>query len=492
MKSNSSIRPDARTYTSLISTVARRSTRASGASDPDLAFSLLDDMINTSGIQPNGMTYCALIDVCGRCNRSDLALKGLRMMMRQKAKIQSTRIDVPGDKMHQVLANEVGAWTAAINACGKAGRIDTAIKLFHTMEKFGVKPNTITCGCLTDCLMKSQNENYLSETLKVLRYMKEENMVPSEVMYTSLIDRATILATMENERRGELVLPDFGDGMSRPLNNFNSSHEDEKESTTALDVYTELILSLTTSKNRGSDESNAPLVKVFLVFQEMKASGANPDVTCYNALLRACARAGDVIRQQDILLKLQLDGLIPNDKTWKEMLRGGAMAGRSDLVEEIWKDALVFKVDGQGERYLHKKWVPDIDAFDSLITSYLRHASTSNIDGKRRLLEKCIIVYLDIIGERSNDKELHHIDSVKLQGSPRSILLVLIASVSLEDVLHQRSDVIEDTNFSQQQVREIATGISRLGCLQGRLPKSLIDVNPSEFFRKARSWTVID
>ncbi len=51
-----------------------------------LAFNLFDEMINEYHIKPNGMTYCALIDVCGRCGRSDLALKGLRMMLREKAK----------------------------------------------------------------------------------------------------------------------------------------------------------------------------------------------------------------------------------------------------------------------------------------------------------------------------------------------------------------------------------------------------------------------
>jgi hypothetical protein len=32
--------------------------------------------VNVLKIRPNGMTYCALIDVCSRCRRSDLALKG--------------------------------------------------------------------------------------------------------------------------------------------------------------------------------------------------------------------------------------------------------------------------------------------------------------------------------------------------------------------------------------------------------------------------------
>ena len=489
MKTSSNIRPDARTYTSLISTVARRATRTSGASDPDLAFSLLNDMIHKSGITPNGMTWCALIDVCGRCNRSDLALKGLRMMIRQKARIQreeATNLHKEKNK-HQVLANEVGAWTAAINACGKAGRIDTAIKLFHSMPKFGVKPNTVTCGCLTDCLLKSKNENYLSETLAVLRYMKEENMVPSEVMYTSLIDRASMLATLENEKRGELILPDFGDGIGRPVQK-DSTDTDENETTTALDVYTELILSLTTPKDTGNNyESSELLVKVFLVFQEMKVAGADPDVTCYNALLRASARAGDVTRQQETLKRLQLDGLIPNDRTWREMLRGGTKAARSDIVENIWRQALEYQVEGHGERFLHKKWIPSIDAFDTLIASYLRHAATSELaDEKRILYEKSITAYLSVIGKQSNNMGFQHIDSEMLQGSQRSMLLILIASVSLvEDFeMQPNSNQNGEYKYDHNQIRDVAKEITRLDCLKGRLPKSSL-----ASFRKAKSWT---
>ena len=170
------------------------------------------------------------------------------------------------------------------------------------------------------------------------------------------------------------------------------------------------------------------------------------------------------------------------------MLRGGARAGRSDIVEDLWNQALDFKVEGKGERFLHKKWVPDIDAFDALITSYLRNASTANIDVKRALYEKCVTTYLDVLWERSSDKQLHHIDSAKLRDSSRSMLLVLIASVSLEAVLQQYRESMEDFKFSEQKVREIANDITSLYCLQGRLPKSFVDVNPSEYFQKARSW----
>lgn len=53
--------------------------------DPDQACALLHCMIG-DGIVPNGVTYCALIDVCGRCGRTDLALPGLPLMLEQKTK----------------------------------------------------------------------------------------------------------------------------------------------------------------------------------------------------------------------------------------------------------------------------------------------------------------------------------------------------------------------------------------------------------------------
>ncbi|KAL7554609.1 hypothetical protein ACHAWF_018103 [Thalassiosira exigua] len=189
---DASLLPDEKTYTILISTVARkrkdgrgaRDVRSGGERDPDMAFALLNRMIN-EGITPNGVTYCALIDVCSRCRRNDLALNGLRIMLKQKSKasLASRKKNVP--MYHQqVLFNEVGAWTAAINACGKTGRIDTATRLFRTMQKFGVKPNAVTCGCLSDCLLKA-NPIRITETLEVLQYMKNEGLVPGEVMYTA-------------------------------------------------------------------------------------------------------------------------------------------------------------------------------------------------------------------------------------------------------------------------------------------------------------------
>lgn len=53
---------------------------------------------------------------------------------------------------------------------------------------------------------------YVERTVLVMLYMKEESLDLNEVMYTSLMGAANMLANVEKERMGRLVLLDFGNG----------------------------------------------------------------------------------------------------------------------------------------------------------------------------------------------------------------------------------------------------------------------------------------
>jgi pentatricopeptide repeat protein len=484
MKTNTHLKPDARTYTSLISTVARRDTRASGSKDPDLAFVLFDEMTNVYNIKPNGMTYCALIDVCGRCQRSDLALKGLRMMLREKAKRQQQQQNRYNRHRHRQnhqnrnqnqnqnqrqrynnnLEQEVGAWSAAINACGKAGRLDTAIRIFHTMSTtFGVKPNIITCGCLMDCLLKSGKSDYMEEALNVLIYMKKEGIQPSEVMYTSLIASAGRLALIENKRRGELVLTDFGDRTQ------GKTGGDIRMK--ALDVYEELLLSLTSPRqpSKSNPQSRTPnasnnLVKAFLVFQEMKATGADPDIACYNALLRACAESGDIPKLRDVMRRIEADGLTPNDTTWKEFLRGAAKARQSAVAEEVWNMALLYRNVNDDNSY-NVKWVPNVESFVALLASYTLQASKENVaEVQSHLYGNVVEAYLGVV-EGKEEKGFNHIDINYLQESKRGMSMVMKAAKFLiENDFADDDDESEDYRMYEYKVREIVQDIQELDC----------------------------
>ena len=325
-----SLLPDLRTYTTLISTVARKSIdkqetrdiRSGGEKDPDMAFALLNRMKH-EGIVPNGVTYSALIDVCRRCNRVDMALNGLRSMLKQKAK---TSFDTKNTSkrpiyQHKPLQNEAGAWTATINACGKAGRTDTAIRLFRTMQKVGVKPSSWTCACLSDCLLKSTPIR-IKELEEVLQYMKGEELVPSEVMYTSLMGLALELSQKETRITK--------DGLHVQLID-NLSIDSEDTTTEATFLFKQLMRSLLIQT-----EKEDMILKVFLVFQEMKNVGILPDVAMYNSLLRACAVTGNIERAQYVLRRMEMDGIVPNRGTLKEAVTLATNARRSEFALSIW------------------------------------------------------------------------------------------------------------------------------------------------------------
>jgi pentatricopeptide repeat protein len=85
------IRLDARTSKTLIATVACKvGQTSSGMNDPSLGFRLLKEM-QSKNLRPNGLTYSALIDLCGRCSRSDLALQALRWMIDDTSNLPITK-----------------------------------------------------------------------------------------------------------------------------------------------------------------------------------------------------------------------------------------------------------------------------------------------------------------------------------------------------------------------------------------------------------------
>lgn len=234
--------PDTRTYTALIATVGRRASKTFGKYDPSLAFELLDEMIK-SGIHANGKTFSALIDACGRCRRSDLALQGLRIMVRYKKEdgIES-------------LSDEVGAWTALISACGRNGRLETAIQLFYAMPKFGVNPNTITCGALVDSLLRAGRT---AETLLVLKFMKKNRLPVTEVMYTSLLLRAEKLAHVEKGTSHRIRQAKWYQLQDEEYDGDSMENENAR----AIEIYTGLIESLS-DKDADSNCKSMLVMKV--------------------------------------------------------------------------------------------------------------------------------------------------------------------------------------------------------------------------------------
>jgi pentatricopeptide repeat protein len=456
------IRADARTYTTLIATVARKAGTASGANDPTLAFSLLQEM-QVLRIFPNGMTYSALIDVCGRCRRSDLALKGLRLMLDQKAEKGNG----------YTLSSEVGAWTAAINTCGKAGRIDTALKLFKTMPNFGAYPNTVTCGALTDCLLRNGRT---AESLNVLRYMKKNSIAPSEVMYTSLMTSAVRLAQFENEQQHIYVGSNSIKEGNFPL--------DDSGATKAVDVFTELMTSLMQTPkrrmlngsdspgfSRKTDEDSSEFFRVSLVFREMEAVGVEADLACYNALLKSCANSGDVDRASEVWNQIRTaEEMDPNDNTWKEMIRAAGKAGRIDLALSTWKSAVEDIGQNDAKSGARKRNL-SVKTLGALLAALVRGAGDEKIDRHTKLrLYQLVVKLYEAVLSGSSYLGMDLLDRKKIVQDTRVMAMFLQAAVSLEKYLRAGED---NGMMDPDQLRKLAISIVTLECFEEGLPHNL-------------------
>ncbi|GKY95968.1 hypothetical protein MPSEU_000557300 [Mayamaea pseudoterrestris] len=509
------IQPDVRSYTSLIATTAVTSNNAArlqyyqaesliaGAftterklnttsesdypQDPlSLAFALFEEM-KECNVRPNGMTYTALIDAASKARRSDLALQGLRLMLRDKKEQEKLQLNMPGGKVI-VLSNEVGAWTAAINACGKAGRWETALKLFYAMPNFGVSPNTVTCGCLTDSLLRIGRT---VETLSVLKYMKTHGIAPSEVMYTSLMMRAERLAELEQHHGNKAWATS-----SRAWQHVDTDTKDgivAAEDTTAIHVYTELMKSLVESTERGNiatptnhgrtrsiaDDSNTLLLKVFLVFQEMKSSGVQPDLASFNALLRACARVGDVNRAEKVLREILAANLVPDDTTWRQLLCATGKAGQSGLALSFWKQGVAFRKKRRVVDERSIQWTPSVESFSMLLSAHLYEASTMQDNQERaRILHQFVALYEGLLlGDESLGMDRVNLDQVL--SSQRTMLLILQGFVTLIQ--------LSTSPHESTSLRKMTSSIVQLDSLQ-KNGTFRIKRNAAEALKMARQW----
>jgi len=399
----------------------------------------------------------------------------------------------------------------------------------------------------------------MAQALEVLRYMKERGMEPSEVMYTSLMSRAGDLAKLErragsyNSKRGHKS----DGGRSQKRCGRAISDDDDDDGASAIEVYTELMgmlmndangratgmpqgkgvntranrgshrhrdtmartdgspttssssaahrnqqLSAPSSPSPASDEANILLLRVFLVFQEMTASGVRPDLTCYNALLRACARAGDVARARDVLCRMGEDRLEPDDMSWREALRGAARAGDAEAAVEFWSWALEGSSSGSdgarrnatngGEGGGGTTWRPNAEAFEALVDAHVRAAAASESrDERRRLLERVLDMYEDVMG--GVDVEgmgLTFVDPSEVRRSSRASVAVVRAAVSVEllsardaaVVTATRSPIIMDGEHGKEMSKTAATTL-RSQSSRGR--RIAVDLVSGEGARRA-------
>jgi pentatricopeptide repeat protein len=293
--------------------------------------------------------------------------------------------------------------------------------------------------------------------------MKRAGIAPNEVIYTSLMTSAERLVKMEKNR---VVLEE--------------SHVEDHGDTKAIEVYTELMKALMDTSNGDSSDSNTLLMKVFLVFQEMKTAGAQPDLACYNALLRACARAGDVDRALEVMRRLQDEGLHPNDKSWRELVRAAAKVRRSDLAEAVWSMGKNYPGRGKSKDNAISAmlWKPSVESLGDLVNAYLRESHVVEGDHeKRTLLKKIIVIYRNIM----TGSEGRIVDKADMLESQSVLLMMLQAIVALEKM--------EEVEKHKVVLKNLGRSIAALGSMERIQVGSRRENNRSlNSLRIARAW----
>jgi pentatricopeptide repeat protein len=248
----------------------------------------------------------------------------------------------------------------------------------------------------------------------------------------------------------------------------------------------------------GNRESNAQmLMKVSLVFQEMKNVGARPDIACYNCLLRAAARAGDINRAQSVLRRLQEDSLEPNDTSWRQLIRAAGNAKRCDVAISTWKSAMNYSHDIKGHlgsdhsQFSSSQWAPSTESFSTLVSTFIRRAADPSLgtSEKRQLYERVISMYERILsGNKDDELGLHRLDANQLLQSPRTMLLILQAVVFLEQLPRKNNSSFSNAVSATIKLRRLAAQILELESLQNITRDQHITRRAFRSLRIAQTW----
>ncbi|XP_078436945.1 uncharacterized protein LOC144707612 [Wolffia australiana] len=240
-----------------------------------------------------------------------------------------------------------------------SGRWAEAVEIFHKMEEFGVKKDTLALNSLLDTLCKERSvmrardvffavrENIppdaktfnilihgwckarkIEEALWTIRIMRDSGFVPCVVSYTPLIEAHCL---DKNFKAAEEILREMkASGCSPNVVTYTilmHSLGKAKETGEAMRVFEEM-------KREGClpDPSfynsliyilcQGGLLKDALsVYHDMKGRGCPPDVNTYNTLISAACASSQEVMALTLLLKMGDDSCMPGVKTYIPVLK---------------------------------------------------------------------------------------------------------------------------------------------------------------------------
>ncbi|MBW8831171.1 MAG: hypothetical protein JF606_17460 [Burkholderiales bacterium] len=130
------------------------------------AFACVKAMVEQAGVDPDVITYNALISACEKAGKVERALEIFE-----------------GMRAAGIIPNVI-TYSALISACEKAGKVKTALKFFDGMRAAGIIPNVITYSALISACEKAGQAEL---ALKIFDDMRAAGIIPNVITYNALI-----------------------------------------------------------------------------------------------------------------------------------------------------------------------------------------------------------------------------------------------------------------------------------------------------------------
>jgi pentatricopeptide repeat protein len=244
-----------------------------------------------------------------------------------------------------------------------------------------------------------------------------------------------------------------------------------------------------TGKGKNKVDPNE-LFRVSLVFQEMKSAGVEPDLACYNVMLTACAKSGDVDRAMEVLDQIRAsDEMEPNEMTWDSIIRAAGKAGRSDVALAMWKNSVEDHLVGRKDdrRSSRRRHLND-QSLAALISALIQNAEEGNMDRLTEVrLYQLVVKIWESIASKSEFLGMNLVNKERILENTRIMGAFLHAIVSLENFV-----VIdgEDMKIDKDRLRQLGISIVQLNCFRGGISSLRNTAAIATAYQVACSWVI--
>merc|ERR1719311_407664 len=272
-------------------------TPSSPAADVGRALSLVDEVEDIDEV-----LFASIIEACIRIHQLPLLSELLRKH----------------GKHHGLKTLTAPTYGSMIKAYGHAREIDRVRDLWQDMEERGVKPTSITLGCMTEALVINQHPDEALRLIRSQLQSEDRKACINTVIYS------TVLKGFAGTRQIERVFAVYEEmrGLNIACNTVTYN--------TMLDACAKCCAM-----------SRAPSL-----LEDMKGSCVEPDIITYSTIVKGYCLEGDVDRAFHVLEDMKSDGkFVADEIMYNSILDGCAKQHRVDdalrLLDEMKSTGVV-------------------------------------------------------------------------------------------------------------------------------------------------------